>query len=93
MVYRYIVLYGVLGPGVAWDDLANMRPLLALYLLAHMCYAVYGRALSYAVLRQPWSQLFSIPRCRWISTPFGPVNGPDWRGPLRGASGNPVHRA
>ena len=38
----YIVLYGILHTGIAWEDLNSIHPLLATWLVLHACYAVYG---------------------------------------------------
>ena len=38
----YHVLYGVLSTGINWEELPNMHPLLATWLICHTMYAIWG---------------------------------------------------
>lgn len=38
----YVVMFGLLKTGFAWNELANMHPYLKVWLAAHALYAIYG---------------------------------------------------
>lgn len=38
----YVILYGLLGPGVDWESYQNMHPILFFWMLFHVAYVIWG---------------------------------------------------
>ena len=45
----YVILYGMLGTGICWEELPHMHPALCAWLIAHTCYAVMGHVVPDAM--------------------------------------------